>query len=135
MLANIIVAISNFPSVYQILISNNKKDYLTTPCIGFVAVFSFLSHLVENHKHGMNGIGLSTNFSYILNRFDVLGCFLVTARFLYIYLLRYGLSFNVFVAHKKILIYAIISLILNVISEFDKYNPTLKSLYLIIHCA
>ena len=81
---NLIVALTNTPVIYPILISLKAKDYLTIFSLIFVGTFFFLSHLVENHKHGMPGIGLSSDISYILNRLDVIGVFIVTLRMMYI---------------------------------------------------
>lgn len=69
---NLIVAVSNFPAIYPIITCYQNQDYITLITIGFVAIASLLSHVVENHKHGMPGIGVSNQISYLLNRFDVL---------------------------------------------------------------
>ncbi len=48
---NLLVALSNYLSIYHIYTSFKNEDYLTIMCIFRFALFSFLSHLVENHKH------------------------------------------------------------------------------------
>ncbi len=54
---NLLVAVTNFPAIYAIILAINKHDILTALVITYIASASFLSHLVENHKHGMYGIG------------------------------------------------------------------------------
>lgn len=71
---NYIVALSNLPILCPLKLAIMNGDYWTGASIGFVGSMSFISHLIENHKHGMEGIGLSKQVSYLLNRFDVLGC-------------------------------------------------------------
>ena len=90
---NFIVAISNFPAILPIYTSIINNDLTTTVAILFVALASFFSHIVENHKHGMPGIGYSMQTSYFLNRLDVLGCFFVVLRLSYIFYEKYGISF------------------------------------------
>ena len=133
MFENLLVAFSNFPSIFPIYRSLTKGDYLTTAAITFVASASFLSHLVENHKHGMPGIGFSTTVSYFLNRLDVLGCLLAGSRFAYVYYRRYGLSANIISANKLTFFAFCIPFALLRISEFDKYNAGLKNTYIITH--
>lgn len=118
---NLPTTLSNLPTLVPIYLSFQKSDYLTCVCISFVFVFSFLSHLVENHKHGMNGfIKVSRESSYYLNRLDVLGCIMVIVRFSSLYFNK-NLSFSwddYFIL--------VVSLLINFISELDKYNHKLK---------
>ena len=134
MLQNLIVALSNIPAIYPIYLASRQKDYLTVAALGFVGLASFTSHLVENHKHGMSGIGFSPKVSYILNRFDVLGCALVAMRFSYLYYNKYGLSLNIVLQNKVLFFSFLIPFIFLRISEHDKYNPKLKNIYIITHC-
>jgi len=133
MISNLIVALSNFPCIYPISRSILQKDYLTTSIISFVASASFFSHLVENHKHGMPGIGFSKKISYFLNRIDVLGCLLVSLRFSQLYYLKYGLSVDVILKNKLSFMMLCLPFIFLRISEYDKYNPKLKNIYIITH--
>ena len=133
MLSNFIVAVSNFPAVYPIYLSFANKDYLTASSICFVAAASFISHLAENHKHGMSGIGFSRRTSYILNRFDVIGCFIVAARFSYIYYAKYGFFFDIVFKNKFAFVAYCLPFALLMISECDKYNPALKKTYIVAH--
>jgi hypothetical protein len=134
MFENLLVAFSNVPAIYSIYNSFTMADYLTCGAISFVAGASFVSHLVENHKHGMPGIGFSQKTSYYLNRMDVLGCALVGTRFLYLYYSKYGLSLNVLLNNKLTFANFAFSFIFLRISEYDKYNPKLKKLYITTHC-
>src|SRR3989304_7064998 len=113
MLLNLFVALSNFTCVYPIYTSFKSHDYITTMIISFVSLFSFLSHLFENHKHGMKGIIKSKKISYILNRLDVLGCIFVIIRFGYLYYIKYGLNFLNIIYIKLFL-----SFVFNIISEY-----------------
>ncbi|QTF49193.1 hypothetical protein qu_301 [Acanthamoeba polyphaga mimivirus] len=131
---NLIVAISNFPAVLPICLSFLKRDFITFGTITFVSIASFISHLIENHKHGMPGIGFSQQTSYIWNRFDVLGCILSVARFSYLYYNRHGLNVVPIVNNKWLFAMTIPVFILLRVSEYDKYNPNLKTRYIITHC-
>ena len=131
MIENIIVAVSNLPAIYPIYISFKNNDVYTMNCILFVSFASFFSHLIENHKHGMPGIGYSPYISYVLNRFDVLGCGITMVRLLYLYYCKFGLDIKVLLDNKYILLLAFLMLR---ISEYDKYNPNLKILYITTHC-
>ncbi|AVL95183.1 hypothetical protein ma796 [Moumouvirus australiensis] len=122
MLSNIIVGISNLPAYYAIKLSFNNGDYLTSAALSFVFSASFVSHLAENHKHGMSGIGFSSRTSYILNRFG------------YLYYSKYGTNFNVLVENQTLIYFGLLSFLLLRISEYDKYNPKLKYIYIVSHC-
>jgi hypothetical protein len=124
---NLLVALSNLPAIFPIYTAWSHHDYATTSTITYVAVASFVSHLAENHKHGMPGIGLSPYMSYLLNRLDVIGCGLVAYRLGSLYYRRYGLTF-----HPQLLWYTLPVIFLR-ISEYDKYNPHLKTRYMITH--
>lgn len=127
MFANIILAVSNFTCLSPLIFSFKNKDFITFGCILFVSLASFSSHLIENHKHGMEGIGFSKRTSYVLNRLDVFGCLITTSRFLYLYIMKHGITFD-----KRLLIY-LFPLILLRISEYDKYNVQLKNRYVVCH--
>jgi hypothetical protein len=133
MTENLLVAFSNFPCVYPISQSYDKGDYLTTSVIAFVSIASFVSHLIENHKHGMPGIGFSKKVSYYSNRLDVLGCVLAGSRFAYLYYAKYGLPIDIILANKLTFLLLTGPVILLKISEYDKYNPKLKYRYIITH--
>lgn len=128
---NIIVSASNFLCYLPIVTAYNNRDYLTAGCIAFVSLMSILSHLIENHKHGMPGVGFSTEVSYFLNRMDVLGCIVVISRLFHIYYMKHGL---VVPNDPGLFVTFIISFLLLRISEYDKYNPRLKWMYICTHC-
>lgn len=133
-LPNIVVALSNAPALYPIYSSFENKDYLTMVARLAVALASSFSHLVENHKHNMQGVGVSKEVSDYLNRLDVLGCILVSLRFIYLYYQKHGFSLLVIGSHPLLFTVAFYSFSLNLISEHDKYNPDLKNIYLVTHC-
>ncbi len=72
-LANLINAFSNIAVIYPLEIAYKQNDDLTTVCIAIVGIFSFYSHLFASHQIGL------------LNQLDVLGCFLLFFRFLYLF--------------------------------------------------
>lgn len=142
---NILVALSNILSIYPIFISYQKYDYITFGVLMFVTIFSFSSHLFENHKHGMKGIKLinmsktmSEYVSYILNRFDVLGCIFVAIRFFYLVIqihedkTIFECVRSIFLIEPIILSLMIIGFAMNVLSELDK-TPRFKIFYVITH--
>lgn len=133
MFENIFVALSNFPCIFPICLTFINKDYLTCGLISFVVSASFSSHLVENHKHGMPGIGFSKQVSYVLNRVDVFGCLLIGSRFAQLYYLKYGLSIDIIMKNKYVFLTYCLPFILGRISEFDKYNSKLKNIYIMTH--
>ncbi len=131
---NIVVAFSNIVALFPIMTTIKHNDYLTTLSLIFVFLMSLLSHLIENHKHGMPGVGFSTTASYFMNRLDVLGCFIVIIRMLYIFYQVH--QFRLVIIYQNVTLFlcaAIIFAILQ-ISEFDKYNSKLRNQYIITHC-
>ena len=90
MLDNLVVAFSNIFFIFPMYLSLKNSDYLTWASVTFVAFASFISHLVENHKHNMSGppclsekisrkISLQTNFM------DRIAVFFVSLRFVILY--------------------------------------------------
>ena len=132
---NLVLALSNFPVIYPVYQSIINNDYWTTVPIVFVGAMSFVSHLVENHKHGMPGIGFSESTSYILNRLDVLGSIMTGSRFAYLYYQKFGFSLTGIVQNKFLFCWALLSFLFLRISEYDKYNPKLQNKYIVTHCA
>ena len=131
---NVVVAASNFTCVYPLWKSISVGDYVTSGVLSFVAGASIVSHLAENHKHGMPGIGWSKRTSYILNRLDVLGCLLTAGRLGYMYYSRYGLTLSPMMDDKLLLATSLIAFGFLRISEFDKSSdPQLRTLYMVTH--
>jgi hypothetical protein len=128
---NLIVSGSNFPCFYPLYLTYQNNDYFTFIPLLIVSFGSIFSHLVENHKHCMSGIGFSTKVSYYLNRLDVFGCVLVISRFGYL-IFEYGIM--AFLTNNKILTFAcFLSFMLNIISEHDKKSKTWKPYYILTH--
>jgi len=132
-MSNWIVALTNMPAILPIWQSVINQDYLTTACIGFVSFMSFVSHLVENHKHGMPGIGYTKNTLYVLNRLDVVGAVSTGLRFMYLYYVKFGFSVKGIIEHPYLAMGALIAFLLLRISEYDKYNVQLRTMYMITH--
>lgn len=137
---NWIVAGSNVSFLHPIYISVINKDYATTAPIVFVTIMSFLSHCVENHKHGMVGAfsNLSENASVALNQLDVAGCVWTFSRFLWLFYKKYidgshGLI-TLIVSCRFQLACSLASMAIGRISEYDKYNPKLRYRYVWTHC-
>lgn len=127
MLYNIMMAVSNLTCILPIYCCYTHQDYISMCCIGSLSIFSMISHLIENHKHGMMGIpGISKEQSILFNRLDVLFCYIVIFRLLY--LCNYGMLLSQYYFMTIIPCCALM-----VISEYDKYNIQLQTRYLITH--
>lgn len=130
---NLLVALTNVPCVIPILTSLKQRDYVTATCVAFVSLASIVSHLFENHKHGMPGLGLSPTVSYYLNRADVIGCIVVVTRFLQLYTRNYGSSITPILQNKSILVAFLVSFFCLRVSEYT-YSAKYKwSLYIPFH--
>lgn len=130
---NIIVASSNFPFIYPTYLSLCSQDFYTFASLSFVSFWSIISHLLENHKHGMPGIGNSKKISYITNRLDVFGCGLIISRLCYLYYQKYGCSISPIIENKYLVTGLLLPIVFLQISEYDKYNPRRKNSYIIFH--
>lgn len=148
---NFVVAVSNYPAIQLFQTACHQQDSLTAFLVSFVGIMSFLSHLFENHKHGMRGLGMnyrtSTELSYFLCRCDVLGDIMLGLRFIFLYYTEYGLDINplfintiseksylsLLINNTNLIIAGLICLCLVIVSEYDKYNPKLKYLYIVTH--
>jgi hypothetical protein len=130
---NIIMAFTNYTVIYPIYTTFINGDKITAIIFVLMGLASFFSHLVENHKHGMIGIGFSKYYSYILNRIDVIFCYIVIFRLLYLYCLKNGLDITHLLDNKSKIFYIFISILFLRISEYDKYNKKLKLMYMITH--
>lgn len=125
---NVVVALTNLVAYYPIKKAFNKKDFFTGNILLFVFIFSFISHLFESHKHGMIGFHISPNISYILNRFDVLGCVMIIIRFLYLLYKQ-----NIQLPSFNVALFGTFSFLCLRISEYDKYNKNYRTMYMITH--
>ena len=137
---NVIIAFSNFAAIPALHLS------LTYPLTFIPLVFtfgaSFISHLFESHKHGLSGFNCPPQVSYILNRFDVFGCILLTMRLLYLYYSRYQWNLSPFFSDPYLPMFTIFAFIFSILSEhqywmnsdYNAYSESYKRLYLITHC-
>ena len=82
----------------------------------------------------MPGIGFSEKISYYLNKSDVGGCINLGARLTYCYYFKYGFNIRPIYQTPYLLLWTTITMALGGISEYDKYNPKLKWLYIPTHC-
>lgn len=123
---NLIVASTNCLAYFPIITSFNQEDYLTCFLLVFVATASFISHLVQNHKHDMPGMfDFSHNISIWTNYLDILGCILVVNRLLHLFYERWKWNKElILIIYHFVLAYA-----LNLVSE----NTISKNTFIICH--
>jgi hypothetical protein len=81
---NVLLAISNIPAIETYQLASKHNDHSTARYVALVAFMSFVSHLFQSHKHNQRGFGCPKHYSIWLNRLDLLGCFLLTCRLLFI---------------------------------------------------
>jgi hypothetical protein len=130
---NLLVAVSNFAAVLPIWEAYEHGDSITLGIVGFVTVASFLSHLFENHKHGMPGIlavfqiHVHPKWSLLLNTLDVLGAVGTFFRFLYLLYLHPG-ALDISLCALVFVAFIILG-----ISEYDMFNENLKLRYIFYH--
>ncbi len=127
---NLWMCLNNLPCILPMINSYKNNDMITFSTIGYVASMSAISHLLENHKHGMPGF-FTTNLSYFFNRLDVIGSVLTIIRFLYLYYVKYG--FNLQPINKYLIILTLLSFMCLKISEYDNQNILLKGQYIFFH--
>ena len=127
---NLLMAVTNITAVLPIRLAFINGDYLTASLILFTAFASVTSHLWENFKHGMNSITpISQELSLNLNRLDRFACSLTTIRLLYLFIEKHGYNFRILLDHP----FMFSPFIFEQISEYDKYNPRLRNIYLVTH--
>ena len=132
---NIIVALTNYPALKAIDTAFGNNDPLTALLIGFAGSASFISHLVENHKHNMPGFfpNCSHKTSYLLNRVDVLGVVVLGIRVTSLYYHHYGISPIFFTRYPVFTGCLLLSCGLNLISERWDYVASRKKLFILTH--
>lgn len=129
---NIIVALTNIPCIFPIYRSFIHHDYWTFAALTFVSIGSIVSHLIENHKHGMIGFpNISKETSYLWNRIDVLGSRLLIIRLLYLFYKKCHLS--MIINHPSQWFIMLSPILFLKVSEYDKYNARLKPVYIVTH--
>ena len=127
---NLLTAGSIFPCVFPIWCALAAGDIITACCLIFVSVASVISHLWENHKHGMKSITpINKSTSIILCQIDKFAAICTIIRLIYLYVQIYGFDFS------RLLSYPLMFLpfLFLFVSEYDKYNPKLKWMYLATH--
>lgn len=130
---NVIVAFSNLPVIYPLYGLFKRQDWITFVCLTCAGFASFVSHLVENHKHGMPGfLSVSTTTSIFWNNVDRTFVFLCAFLFVFRYLPLIYHTFDYKGIH-VLLALTTISM-LNLISEYNKFNSNLKWMFVHVHC-
>jgi hypothetical protein len=127
---NLITSITNITCIYPIYRSFIRKDWITMSTLSFVSAASVISHLAENHKHGMPGLfNIDPYISFLLNRADVFGSIMTISRLIWLYYQKNGINFTFTMEW----ILMLLPLIFLRVSEYDKYNVKLRTMYLITH--
>lgn len=129
---NLWMCFNNLPSIIPLYSAYGHGDMTTFATIGYVSSMSAISHLLENHKHGMPGF-FSNRVSYLFNRLDVLGSILTVLRMGYLYYSRYGLRIDILFQKRGLIALLITSFICLKISKYDNMNIALKNRYLLFH--
>lgn len=130
---NIIVAFSNLIAILPITYSYIQEEYIITIATINILLWSFLSHLFESHKHGMNGFNCSAHYSDWLNRIDGISAFVL----FFIYFAKIYSKMNYLIYKSEfwlILTEALFGGVYMLISEYDKYNRDRKHVYIQFHC-
>lgn len=132
---------SNITCLYPLVVCYRHHDFYSLFCCSSLVCASFLSHLVENHKHGMTGmcrwlqdhpnVGCKGGISYILNRIDVLCCVIMGLRLCQLYLKKYSLNLSLLPI--KYWVRGLFMLLIMFISEYDQQNVKLKYFYVLTH--
>ena len=131
---NLITAFTNITCIFPIYRALIQGDKVTASVLGFVSMASFVSHLAENHKHGMIGLfDVSQNTSWILNRIDVLGSILTIGRLMCLYYVKFGLNLSPVISNPIQWFLMLLPIVFLKISEYDKYNASLRDMYLVTH--
>ncbi len=133
MFLNFITSITNFTAYFPIYTSFINNDIITASCLCFVGTMSTFSHLIENHKHGMSGIGFSKELSIIANKLDVAGCVIIISRMMYLYYNKHRFSLDLLSNNKTLLISTLLLFACNKLSEYDNQNIKLRNRYIILH--
>lgn len=142
MYLNFITAFTNFSALYPIKVSIVNGDYTTACVIMIMFLASFISHIAENHKHGMGDETSSKTLSYILNRIDVAMVFVLSSRICWLLYERFSdeaYSWGIwsvilvyFPNYKGLLISLALLFICNLLSESEKTIAT-RTRYVLLH--
>jgi hypothetical protein len=127
---NILTAATNGVAIYPIFLAYKANDMLTVGLIVTAAMASVVSHVLQSHKHGMWGFGISPMISWYLDKMDVVGAMMLVGR---IGVMAYKFYFK---EHRSIPRTLVLSLILSLgsmlISESD-YSARTQTRFLICH--
>lgn len=137
---NLITAFSNISVLYPLYISNEAGDTITTNLLWLMFFASAISHLIENHKHGMGTKIIPEWVSLAANKIDVLMCIVLVINYSILFCVHYQFdnTFSLvkpFVARPfKIALLVLLPHIylMNRISESEKTIKTRKR-YVILH--
>ncbi len=128
---NVLVACSNVCALYPISLAYNAGDHVGTFVLSASLVTSFISHLVENHKHGMPGfVRVSNHTSLLWNRADVVCAYGVVLYVGWIYFAKFPYGF-----YDAKMVHLAIALACGAISEWDKSAATKWRVFIPFHCA
>ncbi len=131
---NLLLALSNVVALLPLYLVHQQHDLITLHCVMFVSSMSFISHLLENHKHAMTGInGISSSVSYWFNRLDVLGCIIMTLRLTYMYLVTNGFQVHEYLMNPEIWLLILNSFVVLRLSEYDQLNSEIRTQYVVTH--
>lgn len=125
---NILVAFTNITAIISIITSYKAHDYTTMILIICASFASFVSHLFESHKHGMVGFGCSQQYSYVLNRIDVVMAVLLVVRVLYCIITCKPIN----ILDAKLTFITLTAVFFVLVSEVDK-SPSTQVLFVITH--
>src|SRR5258708_11884545 len=120
---NLWMCFNNLPVIFPLYTTYKGNDYITFGSILYVSSMSAISHLLENHKHGMPGFfNISPSLSYFFNRLDVLGSVLTVCRMAYLYYKKYSFNIYPLIHNYQLLMLLLISFACLKISEYDNQN-------------
>jgi len=120
--SNLILAITNFTSVFPFALSLKFGDWLTAGVIFSVNMASVVSHLAERF-FGLDGIlNVSQNAWIQLNNVDRVCAWTTGLRFGYLYYQKHGLSLNPVKKHPWDFVLMLIPFIFGGISILAKYS-------------
>ena len=118
--------------------------YLSALLIANSAFWSAISHLYENHKHGMGLKEHSRNFSYFLNRMDVVSAIVL---FVHIFLFlsnaflrgnnlteNFGLVLTTICTHNQSkVLFTLLSFCCNIVSEEITTGEETRTWFILFH--
>ena len=109
--------------------------YLFTAMMVFLSIIIaiFLSYFLDEHKYKISTIGIYKTYSYYLNRLDVFFAIVTVSRFMLLFFNKYNYDITLLSENINFFILVSISFAFLAISEYDKYNASLRQMYVITH--